>query len=120
TPSQNQVTPSQNQVTPSQNQVTPSQNQVTPIVSYKRGPYKPRKIDIQNATIRRSAQFEDGQNLMVIEERAVNECPMEVVQLVDQETDDQEIPLFLAEEVESINENNNLETPNQQSAPEPK
>ncbi|CAG8484329.1 4907_t:CDS:2 [Cetraspora pellucida] len=133
-------------------EVTQPQNQVTSIVSHvshKRGPYKPRKIGIKNATIRRSArqanrkertvtsndsekgsikrekvyikqEFEDGQNLMVIEERAVNECPMEVVQLVDQESDGQEIPLFLAEEVESFNENNDLETPNQQSAPEPK
>ncbi|CAG8675432.1 17360_t:CDS:2, partial [Racocetra persica] len=90
---------------PTEPEVTQSQNQVTPIVSYKRGPYKPRKIDIQNASIRRSARQAnrkervDGQNLMVIEERAVNECPtMEVVQLVDQESDDQEIPLFLAEE----------------------
>ncbi|RIB07742.1 hypothetical protein C2G38_406267 [Gigaspora rosea] len=131
-------------------EVSKSKDQVTPTVSRKRGPYKPRKIDIQKATIRRSArqvnnkkeivvtsndndklnvkrekvyikqEFEDGQNLSMVEEKVVNECSMEVDQLVDQESNGQEIPLFLEEEVEVINESNDLETSSQNSTPEPK
>ncbi|CAG8601400.1 5841_t:CDS:1, partial [Scutellospora calospora] len=46
-------------------------------------------------------------------------CLTEVDQLVEQESDEQVIPLFLTEQVEVINENNNLEISNQQSS-EPK
>ncbi|CAG8687675.1 5098_t:CDS:2, partial [Scutellospora calospora] len=104
-----------------QSEVSPlqqSEDQVTTMVSCERDPYKPRNLDIQNVTTRRSVrqankkesvissndnekvnikrekvyikkEFENGQNLMMIEERAVNECLTEVDQLVEQESDEQ-------------------------------